>query len=228
MANNVLNPAGLPNKNYHKLSEKKLEEFYKYNSSKNFSTTTNIAVDIISETRQGAKSTSSKRGSSKRHVRSINLSKTATNGLAYVQKASNPASIDISCRSCGRAIRWQANFCPSCGETVEFPTRTFLPRPIDANDPFLKEKKKNMIMPKNLKSSIHSAYGGDTLFPSANNKKARRANRNRKKHVVASKPHSNMIPTFNGQDGGKSDVPEKYEWIQMQVCKVNRFKRRRG
>ena len=62
-------------------------------------------------------------------------------------------------------------FCPSCGETVEFPTRTFLPRPIDANDPFLKEKKKNMIMPRNLKSSIHSAYGGDTLFPSANNKK---------------------------------------------------------
>ena len=126
MANNVLNPAGLPNKNYHKLSEKKLEEFYKNNSSKNFSTTTNIAVDAISETRQGAKSTSSKRGSSKRHVRSINLSKTATNGLAYVQKASNPASIDISCSSCGRAIRWQANFCPSCGETVEFPTRTFL------------------------------------------------------------------------------------------------------
>ena len=85
MANNVLNPAGLPNKNYHKLSEKKLEEFYKYNSSKNFSTTTMLPLHHF-RNRQGTKSTSSKRGGSKRRVRSINLSKTATNGLAYDRK----------------------------------------------------------------------------------------------------------------------------------------------
>ena len=172
MAQNVLHPVGLPNKNYHKLSEKKLEKFYKDNSSKNFRTTTNIADDIMPETRQGAKSTSSKRGKEKRHVRSIVLSKTATNGLAYVQKVSNPASIDISMGAAAVQIRWQANFCPNCGETVEFPTRTFLPRPIDPNDPFLKEKKKSKTLPRNLKSSIHSAYGGDTLFPSASNKRA--------------------------------------------------------
>ena len=210
MSQNVLHPAGLPQKNYHKLSEKQLEQFYKNNTSttkiNNNNTNSNIPVN------KNGRSTTSKKGS--KNVRSISLSKTAASGLAYVQKINNPASIDISCHKCGRAIRWQANFCPNCGESVAFPTRTFLPRPIDPNDPFLKEKKKKDKLPKNLKSSIHSAYGGDRLFPSSskkrnsnnnNNNKSRRRRsnnssnnvKNQKQQQSSQQQQYNMIPTFN-------------------------------
>ena len=123
-----------------------------------------------------------------------------------------------------------SHFCPSCGETVEFPTRTFL-LALDANDPF-EGKEKGKVVPRNLKSSIHSAYGGIRSFLPPIRKKL--GEPIEIENVMASKPHSNMIPTFNGQDGGNSDAPEKFALdtdasvVSNAVCKVNRFQRRRG
>ena len=91
MSQNVLHPAGLPQKNYHKLSEKQLEQFYKNNTSttkiNNNNTNSNIPVN------KNGRSTTSKKGS--KNVRSISLSKTAASGLAYVQKINNYLKLNI-------------------------------------------------------------------------------------------------------------------------------------
>jgi hypothetical protein len=100
MSHSLLNPQAVAPKNYHKLSEKKLKQFYTNNTS-----TTSVNNKHIGQI-QSRTTTSKKNANNNNSVRSISLSRTAASGLAYVQKVVNPATIDISCKSCGRAIRW--------------------------------------------------------------------------------------------------------------------------
>ena len=100
MSHGLLNPQAVAPKNYHKLSDKKLKQFYTNNTS---TTNVNNKHNVYNKSRTSTSRKNSKNNSS---VRSISLSKTAASGLAYVEKVTNPATIDISCKNCGRAIRW--------------------------------------------------------------------------------------------------------------------------